>query len=153
MSGLWINNKDIWFQWNLLQAKVQIPFHLKEYSFIDEINIINEIQEGNKSPSKPPDKYDKMLKMGVPKEAVQRQKILDGNITRPPPHHPPHHPPRPPPITCLPMKTNNKSHDIPKIKASDLQSVILKKGKPIQKQDLNYVQESDYSFCDQDPKY
>ena len=115
LNGLWINNKDIWFQWNLLQAKVNTPIHLKEYSFIDGINEQKEVSKSNALP----DKYDKMLKIGVPKEAVQRQKILDGNIPPPPP----------PPITGLPMKINNKSYDIPKIKASDLQSVILRKGK------------------------
>jgi hypothetical protein len=110
LNGLWINDKDIWFQWNLLQAKVNIPIHLKEYSFIDVNN-----EQGVIKSECPPDKYDKMLKMGVPKEAVQRQKILDGNI------------PPPPPITCFSVNIK-KSHDIPKIKASDLQSVILKKG-------------------------
>ena len=33
LNGLWVNNKDIWFQWNLLQAKVKIPFHLNHPHF------------------------------------------------------------------------------------------------------------------------
>tara|TARA_B100001287_G_C22669842_1_gene524735 strand:+ start:241 stop:1095 length:855 start_codon:yes stop_codon:yes gene_type:complete len=112
IEGLWINNKDIWFQCNLLQAKIIIPTHLKEYSFIDEIT---EIKENN-------DKYDKMIKMGVPKEAVERQKLLDGKIPPPPP---------------LPGKLNDKrSMTIPKINANDLKSVILKKGKPITKKKI-----------------
>ena len=119
LDGLWINNNDIWFQWNLIQAKMLTPIYLKEYSFIDEI------QETNTKNTKN-DKYDKMIKMGVPKEAVQRQKILDGKI-----------PPPPPPPGILPAK---KQYDIPKINALDLQSVVLKKGKSIhQKSDCSTI--------------
>ena len=113
LEGLWLNENDIWFQWILLQAKVKIPTHLKEYSFIEEIK--------DKS-----DKYEKMLRLGVPKEAVSRQKILDGKGTN-------NNPPPPPPP--LPMN-NKKSNDIPKIKASDLRSVTLKKTKPIIKKTI-----------------
>jgi len=114
LEGLWLNENDIWFQWNLLQAKVKIPTHLKEYSFIEEIKEIKETI---------PDKYEKMLRLGVPKEAVSRQKILDGKINIPPP--PPLH-----------MNKSKKSNDIPKIKASDLRSVTLKKAKPIIKKTI-----------------
>ena len=113
LEGLWLNENDIWFQWTLLQAKVKIPTHLKEYSFIAEIKEIKE---------KIPDKYEKMLRLGVPKEAVSRQRILDEKGTN-------KIPPPPPP----PPGMNNKSNDIPKIKASDLRSVTLKKTKPITK--------------------
>ena len=61
-----------------------------------------------------------MLKLGVPKEAVTMQKLLDGKGNIPPP---------PPP----PPRSTTKSNDIPKIKASDLRSVTLKKTKPITK--------------------
>ena len=112
IEGLWINNKDIWFQCNLLQAKIVIPTHLKEYSFIDEIIEIKEIN----------DKYEKMIKMGVPKEAVERKKLLDGKIPHPPP---------------LPGQINdNRSINVPKINANDLKSVVLKKGKPIIKKKI-----------------
>jgi hypothetical protein len=111
LEGIWINKGDIWFQWMLLQAKVRLPTHLRGYSFIDEIHEVS-IKE---------DKYTKMLKMGVPKEAVNRQKMLDGKI-----------PPPPPPPPNLGSKNNN-SYSIPKIKASDLQNVVLKKCKPISK--------------------
>jgi hypothetical protein len=115
LEGLWLNENDIWFQWNLLQAKVKIPTHLKGYSFIEEIK------------ETIPDKYEKMLRLGVPKEAVSRQKILDEKgISKIPP------PPPPPPSLCM-NNNKNKSNDIPKIKASDLRSVTLKKTKPITK--------------------
>jgi len=111
LEGLWINKNDIWFQWTLLQACAKIPIHLKEYSFIDEIH---EVKNKEKKIS---DKYDKMLKMGVPKEAVIRQQIMDGKIPPPPP----------PPGESAQVVI--KSRDIPKIKASDLMNVKLKKGK------------------------
>jgi hypothetical protein len=97
-----------------LQAKVKIPTHLKEYSFIEEIK------------ETIPDKYDKMLRLGVPKEAVNMQKILDGKGSN-------KIPPPPPPPPLLMMNKSNKSNDIPKIKASDLRSVTLKKTQPITK--------------------
>ena len=113
LEGMWLNEDNIWFQWNLLQAKIKIPTYLSEYSFVDEIH--------EKEKTKKEDKYDKMLKMGVPKEAINRQKIIDGKI------------PLPPPPPNLKTSSNAKSYDIPKINASDLQNVILKKGKPISK--------------------
>ena len=30
LEGLWLNEDNIWFQWNLLQAKIKLPTHLKE---------------------------------------------------------------------------------------------------------------------------
>jgi hypothetical protein len=126
LEGLWLNEDNIWFQWNLLQAKIRLPTHLKEYSFIDEI------QEISKTSNE--DKYTKMIKMGVPKEAVDRQRVLDGNVPNkisqdkiPQGKIPP--PPPPPNFNC----SSKKPYIVPKIKASDLQNVILKKSKPIQK--------------------
>ena len=122
LEGLWLNEDNIWFQWNLLQARIRLPTHLSEYSFIDEI----------KSSLKQDDKYDKMLKMGVPKAAVDRQRLLDGrgssNKGIPPPP--------PPPPGILPERSNNTIKTVPKIKASDLRNVVLKKGKKIDKKPI-----------------
>ena len=121
LEGLWLNEDNIWFQWNLLQAKIRLPTHLTEYSFVDEI-VVHKID----------DKYDKMLKMGVPKEAVERQRALDGRgtsnkgIPAPPP----------PPPGMLPDKNNTTIKTVPKIKASDLKNVVLKKGKKIDKKPI-----------------
>jgi len=126
LEGLWLNEDNIWFQWNLLQAKIRVPTHLKEYSFIDEIREAT-IKE---------DKYEKMIKMGVPKEAVDRQRILDGNLpnNKVPHGKIPHGKiPAPPPPPPNFSSHNKKTYNVPKIKASDLQNVILKKGKPISK--------------------
>jgi hypothetical protein len=117
LEGIWINNNDIWFQWTLLQARVQIPLHLQDYSFIDDHAVV---------PDKIDDKYDKMIKMGVPKAAVMRQKMMDlptekrSLVIHSGPGPPP--PPPPPPGT-----SNKTTNSIPKIKASDLRSVKLKK--------------------------
>lgn len=35
LNGLWINKEKITYQWNLLQAKIDLPLHLDKYSFID----------------------------------------------------------------------------------------------------------------------
>jgi hypothetical protein len=114
LEGLWINNNDIWFQWTMLQARVQIPLHLQDYSFIDDQII--------KSSPKVDDKYDKMIKMGVPMAAVMQQKMMDI------PHHVSHSGPGPPPPPPPPPGTSNKTKNcVPEIKASDLRSVKLKK--------------------------
>ena len=97
-KGIWINNNDIWFQWCLLQSRIEGPTVLKEYSFIEE------------------SKYDRMLKMGVPKEAIELKKQIDSKIPPPPP---------------LPMMKTTKP--ISKIRASDLQKVILRKTERIKK--------------------
>ena len=36
LSGLWIMDQKIWFNWSILQAKIHTPLKLKEYMFIDE---------------------------------------------------------------------------------------------------------------------
>ena len=124
LEGIWLNEDNIWFQWNLLQAKIKLPTHLTEYSFVDEI-VVHKID----------DKYDKMLKMGVPKAAVERQRLLDGKgnsnkgIPKPPP---------PPPYInkgMLPERSTNVK-TVPKINASDLKKVVLKKGKKIDKKPI-----------------
>ena len=129
LEGLWLNEENIWFQWNLLQAKVRLPTHLTEYSFIDEI--INHKKNDNKYDNK----YDKMLKMGVPKEAVERQKLLDNKISKPFFNSIPPPPPPPPPPGILPKISTNVM-TVPKIKASDLRNVVLKKRKPIEKKPI-----------------
>ena len=122
LEGLWLNDDNIWFQWNLLQVRIRLPTHLSEYSFIDEI-----VEHKKRD-----DKYDKMLKMGVPKAAVERQRALDGrgssnkNIPKPPP----------PPPGVLPERSNKSTTIVPKINASDLRNVVLKKGKKIDKKPI-----------------
>lgn len=111
LEGLWIHNDEIWFQWYLLQGRLEKPTFLNEYSFIED-------------EKDPLDKYQKMKNMGVPQGAIELQKNLDLKNKPSIPHPPP-----PPP-------SSNFSSRIPvnKIKASDLQNVVLKKSKPIKKE-------------------
>ena len=104
LTGLWSMNQKIWFQWQLLQAKIKIPFVLKEYAFIDDDEEEKEKKIQSKIPPPPPpppppvcSKYSKMLKLGIPKAAVEQKKTLD------------------------------------RIRPEDLQKVKLKKGKVIDK--------------------
>ena len=49
LSGLWIMNQKMWFNWNILQAKLNIPIKLKDYAFIDD-----EVKEVKFIPPPPP---------------------------------------------------------------------------------------------------
>ena len=48
LQGFWIIENDIYFQWYVLQAKIDLPLFLEEYSFIDETKPIS------KPPPPPP---------------------------------------------------------------------------------------------------
>ena len=122
LHGLWINNNKIWFQWYLLQGKIERPSFLKEYAFIED-------KEDKEDKEEKEDKYEKMKSMGVPLGAIEIQKNLDNNLNNnlnknltPPP---------PPPLPNF-----KRSLPISKIKASDLQSVVLKKSKKIERKKI-----------------
>ena len=124
LHGLWISDKEVWFQWYLVQAKIIEPIRFHEYLFIDEaiddtpFATATKDKEGSKE--KADDKYDKMLKMGVPKDAVDRQRCMDMNqvpLSR--------KVPKPPP---LPSSGGLGPGSEPKkITASDLRGITLKK--------------------------
>lgn len=114
LHGIWINDNEMWIQWYLIQGKIIKPIEINDYLIVEDKEINN----------KELDKYDKMIKMGVPKEAVERQKNVDlgivnkkSNVSIPPP----------PPLPNL----SNKEFKINKIKADDLKNVKLKKPKPL----------------------
>ena len=104
LQGLWLMNDTLYFHWELLQCKLDMPIYLSEYSFIEDVKpIINKGNTKGKSkgkdfiPPPPPinSKYDRMIKMGIPKEEDIKKMRLE---------------------------------DTPKrINANDLQNVILKK--------------------------
>ena len=114
LEGIWIHNNEIWFQWYLLQGKMERPSFLEEYAFIEDYN--EEIK----------DKYEKMKSMGVPLGAIELQKKLDRNLNKNIPS-----PPVPPPLPNF-----KRSLPVSKIKASDLQSVVLKKSKKIERKKI-----------------
>lgn len=110
LEGLWVHKDEIWFQWYLLQARLEKPTFLNEYAFIEEEKDVT-------------DKYQRMKNMGVPLGAIELQKKLDlktkSSIPPPPP---------------LPSSNFRSSIPVNKIKASDLQNVVLKKSEPIKKE-------------------
>ena len=97
LKGLWLNNEgNIYYYWELLQSKIDVPLYLSEYSFIDDLpkgykGKGNGYKGKGKSippPPPPPQliqpkpltKYDKMIKMGVPTNAVENKKKIDSKI-------------------------------------------------------------------------
>jgi hypothetical protein len=133
LHGLWISDKDIWFQWYLVQAKIIEPLSLQDYLFIDENepsaskpNFSDTASSASSATSatqehRVPDKYDKMLKMGVPKDAVDRQRQMDLAVA-PKRASVPSSVPRPPP---LPVPSSSSSSATVKIEAKDLLGVKL----------------------------
>lgn len=87
LYGLWLMNDTLYFHWELLQCKLDIPIYLSEYSFIDDVKpIFNKGGKGKGKcvpppPPPPPlkieSKYDKMIKMGIPKDAVLQKMRLE----------------------------------------------------------------------------
>lgn len=123
LHGLWFSETDVWFQWYLVQAKIIEPIRIHEYLFLEDTTDPLMHSETTTTQTKVLTKYDKMLKMGVPKEAVDRQRRIDrgnhmnsGKIPVAPP------PPLPGNTTSV------KRSDPPrKITSGDLQSVVLRK--------------------------
>tara|TARA_Y100000817_G_scaffold135461_1_gene106130 strand:+ start:397 stop:1236 length:840 start_codon:yes stop_codon:yes gene_type:complete len=88
LSGLWILNNTIIFNWNIIQGKINLPIKLKEFL------IIEEEEKPHKPPPPPPrctpppppppppplNKYDKMIKIGIPQKAVNQKKSIDRAI-------------------------------------------------------------------------
>ena len=92
LKGLWLNKEgNIYYHWELLQSKIDMPLYLSEYSFIDDLpNKGKGKGKGKGIPPPPPPslimakpltKYDKMLKMGVPTHAVENKKAIDNKIS------------------------------------------------------------------------
>ena len=124
LHGLWISDKKVWFQWYLVQAKIIEPIRFHEYLFIDDATDDKPFSQTKTDQTKTApaeDKYDKMLKMGVPKNAVERQRHMDMNqvpLSR--------KVPTPPPLPSSGrVGVDTVNHQ--KITASDLRGVTLKK--------------------------
>tara|TARA_A100001015_G_scaffold28132_1_gene31238 strand:+ start:135 stop:962 length:828 start_codon:yes stop_codon:yes gene_type:complete len=93
LKGLWLNNGgNIYYYWELLQSKIDVPLYLSEYSFIDDYPTKGKGYKGKGKSIPPPPpppqliqpkpltKYDKMIKMGVPTNAVENKKKIDSKI-------------------------------------------------------------------------
>lgn len=123
LHGLWRSDKELWFQWYLVQAKIIEPIRVQGYLFLDDEEHQKYSDESpedsiDPQPNKPiinDDKYRKMLKMGVPQEAIELQRRIDSKI------------PPPPPILFKSSDPTSTREGPRKITASDLKSVVLKK--------------------------
>tara|TARA_Y100000361_G_C11157384_1_gene345042 strand:- start:1596 stop:2315 length:720 start_codon:yes stop_codon:yes gene_type:complete len=82
LQGFWIIEKDIYFQWYVLQAKIDLPLFLEEYSFIDEIPKPPPLPKTFSKPPKPPPlpnfkKNDTKIIISKKKQIIQKEKELD----------------------------------------------------------------------------
>jgi hypothetical protein len=71
LAGLWISKKQIWFQWYILQTRLENNIKLTNYAFKDFKSI---------PPPPPPlppnfskDKYKKMISLGIPSAALDQK--------------------------------------------------------------------------------
>lgn len=85
-KGIWILNiddvKKIWIDISIVQCRLETPIYLKDYSFLDskENEEIEYLEDKNDNPidNSLYDKYIKMAKMGIPKEAIKLKIEIDG---------------------------------------------------------------------------
>lgn len=77
LAGLWISNNQIWFQWYILQTRIENNITLSSYIFKD----FKAIPPPPPLPPPPPDKYKKMITLGIPLAAVNQKKQLDNQKT------------------------------------------------------------------------
>jgi hypothetical protein len=89
IAGIWVSNNNIWFQFYILQSKIDNNISLVEYAFKDSISPINSsippppplppppsIRPAS-STSSPIDKYKKMISLGIPSAAVNHKKQME----------------------------------------------------------------------------
>jgi len=76
LKGIYINDKSFGFIWETLQVRLKEEVNLNLYAFIDS-------PTPTAIPTLPIDKYSKMLKMGISKQAVEQKKLMDGAIKKP----------------------------------------------------------------------
>jgi len=78
LSGLWIQGKNVWFRWNLIQSRIDEMIEIPD--FVIERKKINPIPPPPPLPSSfsSISKYHSMIKVGVPKEAVLQKMKNDG---------------------------------------------------------------------------
>lgn len=131
LHGLWRSDKELWFQWYLVQAKIVEPLRVQEYLFLDDDEHLK--YEDEKDPIN--DKYSKMLKMGVPQEAIDLQRTIDLQNRAVAPKQ---GIPAPPPPPFLSKRSNpiTKSSIPKKITADDLKQVVLKKSDKTKERDV-----------------
>ena len=80
LQGLWIRYDKIFYQWNLLQAKISLPLYLSSYSFIDDNKSIDNKSKIPPPPPLPP-KSKSSYKIIIPKKKNPKNKIVKNSFT------------------------------------------------------------------------
>lgn len=132
LHGLWRSDNELWFQWYLVQAKIVEPLRVQEYLFLDDDEHLKYEDDKGEDPNH--DKYSKMLKMGVPQEAIDLQRSIDLQNSAIAPKKGIPVPP-PPPSLSKQSNTVTKSSCPKKITADDLKQVVLKKSDKTKEKD------------------
>lgn len=89
LHGLWIINGLVTFEWILLQGKIDMPLYLSEYAFVDENRSIYKGKGKGKGKGKPPppppplNNVNKLLKMGISKEAIDHKMKMERRTINP----------------------------------------------------------------------
>jgi hypothetical protein len=116
LSGLWIQGKNVWFRWNLIQSRIDENIEIPDFIFEHKKVTLVSVAPIPPPPPLPPSfssisKYNSMIKVGVPKDAVLQKMKSDGINSK-----------------VISSKTDKKL-----ITSDMLKSVSLKKGKEIKK--------------------
>lgn len=78
LAGLWISKNQVWFQWYTHQTRIENKISLQNYAFKGSIPIPPPLPPPPPPIKKTiPDKYKKMITMGIPTAAVNQQKQID----------------------------------------------------------------------------
>ena len=88
LHGLWIINGYVIFDWILLQGRIDMPLYLSEYAFIDEESVSQKGKgKGKGIPPPPPppplNNFNKLLKMGISKEAIEHKMKMERVVFNP----------------------------------------------------------------------
>lgn len=77
LQGIWLIDNDIYFQWYTLQAKIDMPLNLEEYSFLDSVkNIPKPPPLPNFIPKPPPlPNFKKVEKKNIEKKKVVKNVV------------------------------------------------------------------------------
>ena len=108
----------VWFDLNILQVRLDTPVFLKDYAFIDSKKPAPRPKK--KQPdTNIPEKYQKMLAMGIPKAAVEFRMEMDGVETE---------------SKSKPKSTTNKNKNNSQMSLNDmLKNNLLGTGNPLSK--------------------
>ncbi len=121
LESIWYFEDTYGFNWYVVQAEIKLPNIPPNYFFHNQNKLPNYDEEEKDNTM--PEKYHKMLRMGVPKQAVENKMRQDGIIVpgaAPPPPIPP-----PPPLP-LGMLTNVKLKKVTVDKTENVVSEIPK---------------------------